>query len=151
MVKKLLSFIICVLATCVVCAQERSGNEVIDLMLESIADTEVEVEQAFEELGIQSKINLYFDERRNELVFSYQFFSEKIFKTFDLEAGKNGAISAMFSELLNQEDSGDALEWFTNEFKRTNTGIRMKVVYEEQVRSILITSREIQRLASLLY
>lgn len=149
--KKILVSIICVLTTCMVCAQERSENEAINLMLESQNDLGIEAEQALKDLGIRSKIRAYFDKRNNELVFNYQFFSEQIFEAFDLEVGKNGAISAMISEILNQEESGDALEWFTNEFKRTNTGIRIMVVYEEQVKSILVTSTEIQRIASLLY
>lgn len=149
--KVILSLLMCFTMTNMVCAQVVSGNKVVDEMLKVADEIETEGERLLEEIGVKSEIDVCFDQEKNELVYYYRFFSERVYDSFDLEAGKKGAVNGMITEVLKADESGEALEMFVSEFKRTKTNIRLKVACGDQVKSSVTTSLEIQRLASLLY
>lgn len=149
--KIILSLLMCFTMTSVVYAQAVSGNRIVDGMLEVADEIEREGERLLEEIGVKSEIDICFDQEKNELVYYYCFFSEQVYDSFDLEAGKKGAVNGMITEVLKADESGEALEMIVGEFKRTKTNIRLKVAYGNQVKSSVATSLEIQRLASLLY
>ena len=141
--KNFLFAIICCLVSWNMSAQTLSGNKVVDGLIE---ETDIaEVEQAVADMGINAKIRFYFDKNSNELVMEYRFFDEKVYNTIDANEGLIGAIGNMIGATMKEEDSGNFLVWMGNEFKRTNTGIRVDYFYKNKKKSASATADEIQK------
>ena len=137
-------------------AQNGLQNEFINGILSIRNEFIPEVEKAMASNGIDIKIDVFFEDSTNELVFSYQFFDKNIFDNANLDAMKKGGIQGIISEVLKEDSTGEGLEWVVNEFKRTKTFMRYEIVYvdsnlKRHVKSSRVTPAEIQRLASLLY
>lgn len=154
--KVLILILGCIMATSISKAQSLTQNEIIDGMLEGSEEIVSTIEGTLASNGIKSKIRVFFDSSSKELVFTYQFFDKEIFDGANLENMKKGGVQGMVAEILKEDDTGEGLEWFVNEFKKTKTCIRYEVVYvdnalKKHVKSDRVTPEEIQRLASLLY
>lgn len=140
--KKILFAIICCLVPWNMSAQTLSGNEFVDRFIE---ETDIaEAEKAIADMGINAKIRFYFDKNSNELVMESRFFDEKVYNTIDANEGLIGAIGNMINEIMKQDNSGDSLIWMGNEFKRTNTGIRVDYFYKNKKKSASTTADKIQ-------
>lgn len=146
----------CMMTTFICRAQNGLQNEFINGILSIRNEFIPEVEKAMASNGIDIKIDVFFEDSTNELVFSYQFFDKNIFDNANLDAMKKGGIQGIISEVLKEDSTGEGLEWVVNEFKRTKTFMRYEIVYvdsnlKRHVKSSRVTPAEIQRLASLLY
>ncbi len=147
----LLTMFGCLISTLMLNAQVSTGSEILDEMLsnsETICD---EVEQQLKEYGIDSKLQMYFDSKANEIVYSYLFYDRAIYDAMDMETAKMDSVKGMISAILAQDDTGWALEQLTADLKRTNIGFRYEVAYKDYIKKSHVSASEIQRIASLLY
>lgn len=143
--KKILLTVLCsLMVVFTVNAQALSGNEVVDGMLKE-TDTAA-LEEEFARLGVKSQIRCFYDSKRNELVFSYRFFNPEVYEKSNINESLVGAISGMVKAVMTEENSGNYLIWMGNEFKRTNTGMRVECLYKDQKKEASATADKIQEI-----
>lgn len=124
-------------------AQTLSGNKIIDEMLKD-ADVIVSAQEAkLEEQGIKSQIRVYFDADKNQYVMSIRVFNQDIFDIMSAEKGLSGSIYGMINAVITEDKTGNTLVWIGNEFKRTNTGMRIDCLYKNRKKSASATADEI--------
>lgn len=124
-------------------AQTSSGNEVIDGMLEAADEIASSYEKELEKQGLESQIKIYFDSNENELVYSFRVFSQEVFNVLDTENGLAGSITGMINAVMTEDNTGNAIVWIGNEFKKTNTGMRVECRYKGQKKSSSATADQI--------
>lgn len=124
-------------------AQTSSGNEIIDEMLKGANSIIAAMEGELEKQGIKSEIRMYFDSEKNELVQSMRVFSQEIFNVMDTDNGLAGGITGMINAVMVEDNTGNALAWIANEFKRTNTGMRVECLYGNQKKASSATADQI--------
>lgn len=154
--KVLMVLLFSLLGTYMVRAQKSVGNVVIDFILSQVDELTKPAEDEFVFYGIQCEIEIRFDKVKNELVFSYRFYDEKVFDAFDLEVGKKGSIQGMILGAMKEDETGGGLEWFVGEFKKSKTNIRYEITYIENGlvlhrKETVVTPNEIEKIASLIY
>lgn len=142
--KRILFVALCsLMVTFTINAQTLSGNEVIDEMLKG-ANSIVEAQEAeLEKQGVKSQISVYFDTDKNQLVMSIRVFNQEVFDIMNVENGLLGSISGMMNAVMAEDNTGNALVWIGNEFKRTNTGMRIDCLYGNRKKTASATAGEI--------
>jgi hypothetical protein len=142
--KRILFVALCsLMVTFTINAQTLSGNEVIDEMLKG-ANSIVEAQEAeLEKQGVKSQISVYFDTDKNQLVMSIRVFNQEVFDIMNVENGLLGSISGMMNAVMAEDNTGNALVWIGNEFKRTNTGMRIDCLYGNRKKTASATADEI--------
>ncbi len=141
MKKYLLTILVGMLVVFTGYAQNSSGNKVVDGILEETDCSEIE--EMLAEAGIKAHIRIYFDSERNLLVFSYKLYDQKVYDVWDVEESLNGAIKGMINATIEQDDTGNFVVWIGNEFKRTNTGVSVEILYKNKKKSASATADEI--------
>lgn len=124
-------------------AQTSSGNEIIDEILKGANSIIATMEEELEKQGIKSEIRMYFDSEQNELVYSLRVFNKQLFDNADAEYGLSESIIGMIKSVMTEDESGNAIVWIGNEFKRTNTGMRVEYLYQNQKKSASATADQI--------
>ena len=124
-------------------AQRSSGNEFIDGMLQEADEIASMYEQELAKQGLESQIQLYFDSEKNELVYSFRVFNQQLFNNADAEYGLSESIICMIKSVMVEDESGNAIVAVGNQFKRTNTGMRIEYLYQDQKKSASATADEI--------
>lgn len=142
--KKILLTVLCSLTVAFTMnAQTSSGNEIIDEMLKEASSITTTMEGELDKQGIKSEIRMYFDSEKNELVQSIRVFSQKIFDVMDTDNGLTGGITGMINAVMVKDNTGNTLAWIANEFKRTNTGMRVECLYGHQKKASSATADQI--------
>ena len=124
-------------------AQTSSGNEIIDEILKGGDFIIATMEEELEKQGIKSEIRVFFDSEQNELVYSLRVFNKQLFDNADAEYGLSESIIGMIKSVMTEDESGNAIVWIGNEFKRTNTGMRVEYLYQNQKKSASATADQI--------
>lgn len=124
-------------------AQTSSGNEIIDEILKGGNFIIATMEEELEKQGIKSEIRVFFDSEQNELVYSLRVFNKQLFDNADAEYGLSESIIGMIKSVMTEDESGNAIVWIGNEFKRTNTGMRVEYLYQNQKKSASATADQI--------
>lgn len=124
-------------------AQRSSGNEFIDGMLQEADEIASMYEQELAKQGLESQIQLYFDSEKNELVYSFRVFNQQLFNNADAEYGLSESIIGMVKSVMVEDESGNAIVAVGNQFKRTNTGMRIEYLYQDQKKSASATADKI--------
>lgn len=124
-------------------AQTSSGNEIIDEMLQEADAITSMYEQELAKQGIKSQIQLFFDSKKNELVYSFRVFDQRLFNNADAEYGLSESIIGMIKSVMAEDESGNVIVAVGNQFKRTNTGMRVEYLYQDQKKSASATADQI--------
>lgn len=124
-------------------AQTSSGNEIIDEILKGGNFIIATMEEELEKQGIKSEIRVFFDSEQNELVYSLRVFNKQLFDNADAEYGLSESIIGMIKSVMTEDESGNAIVWIGNEFKRTNTGMRVEYLYQNQKKSASATADQL--------
>lgn len=124
-------------------AQTSSGNEIIDEILKGANSIIATMEEELEKQGIKSEIRMYFDSEQNEFVQSIRVFSQEIFDVMDTDNGLAGGITGMINAVMAEDNTGNVIVWIGNEFKRTNTGMRVECLYSNRKKASSATADQI--------
>lgn len=123
-------------------AQTLSGNKIIDEMLKDADSVTASWEAELEKQGIKSELSAYYDSEKNQYVQSYRLFNQEIFNIVDAEKSLSDAISGMVA-VMAENNSENILVWIGNEFKRTNTGMRVEWLCGNRKKTASATADEI--------
>lgn len=123
-------------------AQTLSGNKIIDEMLKDADSVTAAWEAELEKQGIKSELSAYYDSEKNQYVQSYRLFNQEIFNIVDAEKSLSDAISGMVA-VMAENNSENILVWIGNEFKRTNTGMRVEWLCGNRKKTASATADEI--------
>lgn len=123
-------------------AQTLSGNKIIDEMLKDADSVTAAWEAELEKQGIKSELSAYYDSEKNQYVQSYRLFNQEIFNIVDSEKSLSDAISGMVA-VMAENNSENILVWIGNEFKRTNTGMRVEWLCGNRKKTASATADEI--------
>lgn len=123
-------------------AQTLSGNKIIDEMLKDADSVTAAWEAELEKQGIKSELSAYYDSEKNQYVQSYRLFNQEIFNIVDTEKSLSDAISGMVA-VMAENNSENILVWIGNEFKRTNTGMRVEWLCGNRKKTASATADEI--------
>lgn len=99
-------------------------------------------EAELEKQGIKSELSAYYDSEKNQYVQSYRLFNQEIFNIVDAEKSLSDAISGMVA-VMAENNSENILVWIGNEFKRTNTGMRVEWLCGNRKKTASATADEI--------
>ncbi len=124
-------------------AQTSSGNEIIDEMLKVADEIASSYEKEFASQGLKSEIHIFFDAKQNEFVQSIRVFSQEIFDVMNTDNGLAGGITGMINAVQAEDNTGNVIVWIGNEFKRTNTGMRVECLYGNQKKASSATADQI--------
>lgn len=142
--KKILVSVLCSLMLAFTMnAQTSSGNEFIDGMLQEADAITSMYEQELVKQGIKSQIQLFFDSKKNELVHSFRVFDQRLFNNAGAEYGLSESIIGMIKSVMAEDESGNAIVAVGNQFKRTNIGMRVEYLYQDQKKSASATADKI--------
>ena len=123
-------------------AQTLSGNKIIDEMLKDADSVTAAWEAELEKQGIKSELSAYYDSEKNQYVQSYRLFNQEIFNIVDAEKSLSDTISGMVA-VMAENNSENILVWIGNEFKRTNTGMRVEWLCGNRKKTASATADEI--------
>lgn len=142
--KRVLFIVLCSLVVAFTMnAQTLSGNKLIDEMLKDANSVTAAWEAELEKQGIKSELSVYYDSEKNQYVQSCRLFNQEIFNIVDAEKSLFDAISGMMNAVMVEDNTGNACVWIGNEFKRTNTGMRVEWLYGNRKKTASATADEI--------
>lgn len=122
-------------------AQTSSGNEVVDEILKR--DDVSTLEKGFAQKGIEAKVRIYFESKQNELIYSFRVFDADVYDVLDVDQLLSVFVIGTLEGCKTADGIGNWVVWISNEFKRTDTGIRMEILYGNQKKTASVTADEI--------
>ena len=121
----------------------RNGLEEIYASMRSKTDI---FEQHMAEQGVQLKMDVYYSRATDQIIFSYEFFSEEMYNAGDLDKGARQSIFEMARGFNQSDPSGETLKWFTDGIRKTNTSLVYIVKYKSLQKKKIVTNPEFVKL-----